>query len=293
MAERDVPRPIWEHIEELAQRLKVIFYSVAISSIIFMVLPADMSFLENPFDFYNPLIGKILQIIRDQVMPEELRLIAVGVVTPIELYLIASVVFGVIVSSPVIVYEFYKYIDPALYPHERRMVWGFMAAFLGLFAFGSAFGYFFVARFLIWAMMPFFEVVGAEPIVSIMDFYYLVFITVLMTGLTFTAPAVFVLLVRLGLISTESFTKNRRYIYAGLFIVTAIITPDGGPIADIVLFLPILILMEAAVLIAKRYESERRARLALPSIPIRKCPYCGADIPVDVRFCPECGRALE
>jgi len=289
----DERKPIWDHIVELSERLKIILYSIVFFTIVMMVVPADLSFLENPLDFYNPLIGRILYEIRRQVLPPGMRLIGLEVTQPIELYVVSSFIFGIILSMPIIGYEIYKFINPALYPHERRAVWGFMGAFLALFTVGTLFGYFILVKFLLWAMMPFFELTGAEPIISVMDFYNLVFITVLMTGLTFTAPAVFTLLVKIGLISTKAFTRNRRYIYAGIFIFTAILTPDGGPIADIALFLPIIILMEGAVFFAKRYERQRAAKLEIPTIPTIKCPHCGAEISAGRLFCPECGKALD
>jgi len=88
--------------------------------------------------------------------------------------------------------------------------------------------------------------------------------------------------VKVGILKTRTLTKNRKYVYAGTFILTAIITPDGGPLADMALFLPIIILFEIAILIAKRYEKEEE----LP-----KCKFCGAEMDEDEIFCPKCGRS--
>jgi len=94
---------------------------------------------------------------------------------------------------------------------------------------------------------------------------------------------VYVLLVKLGIVGTDIVRKNRRYFYAALFIITAVITPDGGPIADFALFLPIALMMEVAVRIAGRYERER--------VPARRrCRFCGAEIENEV-FCPRCGKS--
>jgi sec-independent protein translocase protein TatC len=94
---------------------------------------------------------------------------------------------------------------------------------------------------------------------------------------------IYVLLVRLGILSTDTVRKNRRYLYAALFIITAVITPDGGPIADFALFIPIALMMEVAVRIAGRYEKER-------VFTSRKCKFCGAETGDEV-FCPKCGRS--
>ncbi len=124
-----------------------------------------------------------------------------------------------------------------------------------------------LAPFMIWAMIPFFSLAGAVPFIYVMDFYNLVFMTTLACGFTFTMPVFFVLLVRFGILKTSYITTRRRYIYAALYIITAVvITPDGGPLGDIALFVPMAILLELAVLFGKRYEKRgeimRRPRIS-------------------------------
>jgi sec-independent protein translocase protein TatC len=291
-----------EHIEELRARLKVVVYCLLVSSIAMMVIPANIDFVKNPLSFYEPLIGLILRSIRSYILESpfllnslnstQLELIAVDITAPLELYVLASILFGVIVSMPVIAYETYKFIDPALYPHEKKMIYPFVASFTVLFIIGCFFGFFILCPFLIWAMLPFYHIVGAQAFISVMDFYNVIFFTVLMTGTSFTVPVIFIILVKLGFINTTVITKRRRYIYAVLFILTAIITPNGGPLADLALFIPMVILLEVAILVAKRYEGAGERKFTLfPSIKYVKCNYCGADIPEDTIFCTRCGRA--
>lgn len=293
-----------EHIEELKARLKIVIYCLLISSIAMMVVPANMDFIRNPLSFYEPLIGLILRGIRSYILETpflfgplnstRLELVAVEITAPLELYVLTSILFGVIVSMPVIAYEAYKFIDPALYPHERKMVYPFIISFTALFIVGGLFGFFILCPFLIWAMLPFYAIAGARPLIAVTDFYNLIFFTVLMTGLSFTVPVIFVLLVKLGFIDTTVITRRRRYIYAALFILTAVVTPNGGPLADLALFIPMVVLLEAAVLVAKRYEGsgERRFRL-FPSVKYVKCKYCGGEIPEGMVFCTRCGRAIK
>ena len=119
-----------------------------------------------------------------------------------------------------------------------------------------------------------------------------------MIGFVFTVPAIFILLVRLGIVSTSIFTKNRLYIYGGLYILIAIITPDGAIVGNTVLFLPLVILLESSVYIAKRYERKREAELAAllsesPTNPEVRCKFCGAKMNNNDVFCPSCGRAQQ
>ncbi|MEM1994115.1 MAG: twin-arginine translocase subunit TatC [Nitrososphaerales archaeon] len=285
-----------EHMAELASRLKVILYTLVASTIIFMALPADLSFLHNP-PVFKPLVSVLLTYIRGDILPPSVRLIAGEITTPLELYVLASFALGVAVSLPVIFFQIYRFVDPALYPEERRMVYPFVFAFMSLFVVGAVFGYKILSPFMIWALLPFFEALQVEAIVYVMDFYTLVFILVILCGLVFTFPVIFVLLVKFNIVGTEILTKNRKYVYAGAFVLTALITPDGGPIADVALFLPIVILLEAGILVAKKYEKQRlteKTAVETKSTLVKavKCRYCGAELRSESAFCPKCGRAL-
>jgi len=283
---KDKEMTIWEHIYELSIRLRVILISIFIFTVIFMIVPADFSFLKNPSQLlivYKPLVVKILDVIREQVLPKNMTLIGGEVTAGIELYLMVSFAFGLICSVPVIAYEMYKYVDPALYPHERRLIYPFVISFSALFTFGALFGYFLLLPFMLWALVPFLLWVGAQPVILVTDFYGLVFISIFLSGIAFTFPVFLVLLVRIGLLRTRTLTKNRKYVYAATFILTAIITPDGGPLADAVLFLPIIVLFEAAIAIAKKYEREERS--------MKTCKFCDAEMEEDEIFCPKCGKS--
>jgi len=111
--------------------------------------------------------------------------------------------------------------------------------------------------------------------------------TVIFTGVGFTIPIIFILLVKFNIIKRSTFTKNRKYIYAGLFVATAIITPDGGPLADIALFVPLLILMESAVQIARRYEKPEDVVKTVDP----KCMFCGRKLKQSDAFCPKCHKS--
>jgi len=281
---------IWEHLGELAARLKVVFYSLIAATVFFMVFPANSSFLTDPFAFYDPLISLVLRQVVKDTLPQGVQLIAGEFTAPLEIYLIASVLLGIAVSTPVIAYEVYRYIDPALYPEERRAIYPFVISFTILFLGGAGFGYKILAPFMLWAMLPFFELANSLPLINVMDFYNLVFVTSLTAGFSFTLPVFFVLLVRFGIIKTAFVTTRRRYIYAAMYIITAVVTPDGGPLADIALFIPMIILLELAVFFGRRYE-KKVARPPALKPEYTKCKFCGALMVTPAGFCPVCSKS--
>lgn len=291
-----------EHLKELKDRVKVSLMAIAITTVIMMVVPAQLKFgLEEAIYAYKPLVSVLLDMIRDQLLPPGWTLLAIKVTSPLELYFIASLAFGLIFSSPIIGYEVYKYVDPALYPHERRMIYPFLTAFIGLFTAGVIFGYLILAPFTFKAMGIFFDLVGASPEIHVMDFYSMVFTVVVVTGLVFTSPAILVLLVKIGLMSTKTITRNRKYIYGIGYIVSAFITPDGGMFTNLLLLGVFVALIEGAVIVARRYEKEREKEMMEgggegesreKEKPSDVCKFCGARLGGRV-FCPSCGRAQE
>ncbi len=186
------------------------------------------------------------------------------------------------------------YVDPALYPHERRLIYPFMTAFILLFIAGVLFGYFVITPFTFKAMLIFFSLTGAEPVLHVIDFYNTIFIIVVATGAVFTTPVILVLLVRVGLIGTDVITRNRKYIYGIAYIVAAIITPDGGMFTNLFLLAVFIVLIEGAVIVARRYEKRRvEAEETITSggeLQLGRCKFCGEELQGQI-FCPRCGRA--
>lgn len=285
-------------MEELRKRLKVIIIALVVSTAFFLVFPANPADLLNPqvwmTGFFKPVVALVLVYIKNIVASGGIEIISLQIGAPLEVYMLASLMLGITVSSPVIAYEIYKFANPALLPHERKAIYSFVASFVILFIGGSLFGLFVLGPFIVWTLVIFSGFVGSLPIISVADFYTMIFITITFCGVAFTFPAIIVLLVRIGVIGTSIFTKNRIYIYPIIYIITAIITPDGGPLADLALFIPVAAMLEVALLIAKRYEKERQvSSIDGPAAALAKgaCRFCGAEMGEPKIFCPRCGRS--
>ncbi len=293
-SERDKVIPIWEHISELSARLKTWVKAFFIATILLLVLPGDLSFFKNPFQIYHPLITVILLQIRDRLLPSQYTLIGPTVTTPLEIIVVGAAVFGFGISLPVLVYEVYKFVDPAIRPSERQSLYPFVIGFTILFAAGALFAFFVLIPFVFFFSIPFFGWVGVATYIDADQFYNLVFFIIVATGLAFTLPLVFVLLVKLHFMGTSVLRKNRKYVWAFTLFATALASPDGGPLADIALFIPMIILVEGAIWYARRYETGE----TVVSGPIRRneslqatCPYCGGPMDRGGVFCGLCGKS--
>jgi len=229
-SQREKVIPLWDHIDELSRRIKTWVYVFFTATILFLVVPGDLSFLQNPFQIYHPLITVILVAVRQQLLPPQYTLIGPTVTTPLEIIAVGAAVFGFLASVPVLAYEVYKFVDPAIRPNERQSIYPFVAAFTILFLAGSLFAFFVLIPFVFFFSLPFFQFVGVATLIDADQFYNLVFFIILAAGLAFTLPAIFVLLVKLHFVGTAVLRKNRKYVWAFTLIATALASPDGGPL---------------------------------------------------------------
>ncbi|HYY91258.1 MAG TPA: twin-arginine translocase subunit TatC [Candidatus Dormibacteraeota bacterium] len=292
--DREKAIPIWDHIAELSARLKAWLYAFFISTVLLLVLPGDLSILKNPFQIYHPLITVILLEIRNRLLPPQYTLIGPTVTTPLEIIVVGAAVFGFGISLPVLAYEIYKFVDPAIRPSERQSLFPFVIGFTVLFVAGALFAFFVLIPFVFFFSLPFFTSIGVSTFIDADQFYNLIFFIIVLTGLVFTLPLVFVLLVKLHFMGTAVLRKNRKYVWAFTLIATALASPDGGPLADVALFIPMIILIEGAIWFAKRYEKDepavRTSFLGTEPRPA-KCVYCGGGIDSGGVFCGLCGKA--
>lgn len=279
-----------EHLDELRGRLKVVFVTLVCIFAALLVIPADpRHFLSDiASGVYAPLVSIFIKRIEADLVPRTWLLINLRVNEPLEVVLLSSLVLAVAFDMPVIAYELYRFIDPALRPEERGAAYPFIAASTGLFVGGVLFGYFFLSKFLIIALTPFCSAIGLSVCtVDVLDFLSVIFITTLVSGVAFTFPVFVYLLIRFGVVDVAFFRRNRVMIWAVTYIVTAIITPDGGPLLDVALFIPIIAMLELSVFLAAR---TRPASTRQPEA-VKACAFCGSPLKEGEKFCPWCGRS--
>jgi sec-independent protein translocase protein TatC len=283
----------WGHVAELTKRMKAVLFTFIVATIVMLILPGNTDFLATTQN-YQPLMSVFLKEIRDVTLPPDVQLIALQISDPITLYVMAALVFSVSITMPVLAYEIYKFVDPALYPHEKKAMYPFIGVVSVLFVAGAFFGYFFLFPIFIYSMFPFFTAVGAAMMFSIMDFYNILFFTIIVSGVIFTIPAFFVLLVKFGVINTGMFRKKRRYIYAGLIAAALFISPGATPQGDLVLFISLALLLEVSFFVGRSYERNNgvQAPAALKLFSNPTCKFCHKEVDGDSNFCPKCKRSV-
>ena len=296
-----------EHLNELRDRLKVVVYVLLVVLIIVVMVPANPAYqVQHPEQYFNlqflehTVMAAILGQIVSYVLPPGWGLIAAtGLGEGMEVYFIGALLVSVAVTMPVIAYETYRFIDPALKPEEKQLVYPFVIGTSVLFTVGVLFGYFVLAKFLVIALGPFIYSIGIKnPLIDAASFYYVIFLIIGSTGAAFTAPVFIYSLIRLRVLDADFFSRNRVVIWFILWVITGLfLTPDGGPLLDLVLFVPIVTLVEGAVFLAKRTVKgpkpapagiqTKAVRGSSPAGPV--CKNCGAPLSKGQLFCPNCG----
>lgn len=208
-----------------------------------------------------------------------------------EIYFVGALLITLALTMPVIAYETYKFVDPALKENERGLIYPFVVSTSALFVAGLLFGYFVIAKFLILALSPFLVASGISFQIDAASFYYVVFLIIGATGVSFTSPVFVYTLIRLRVMEADFFSRNRVIIWFVIWVITGLfLTPDGGPLLDLVIFIPIIVMVEIAVALGRRSVREPKPATRPQSGFV--CPSCGKRFSKPVLFCDNCGRSM-
>lgn len=157
---------------------------------------------------------------------------------------------GFIMAFPIILWEFWKFIRPALYQNERKYAKLFIFVSSILFFLGVLFGYFVLVPLSINFLANFTISNVVENQIDINSYISLVKTTSLATGLVFELPIIIFFLTYLGLITDSFLREYRRYAYVLILIVAAVVTPPDV-ISQLIVSFPLVILYECSIIIAK------------------------------------------
>lgn len=164
-----------------------------------------------------------------------------------------SIVIGIILASPFILYELWKFIRPALKEKEANPVKSFISISTFLFFIGICFGYFVLFpmsyNFLINYQISELGLVKTQN--TLEDYISLISTMVLVSGIVFELPVLVYLLSKLGLMTAQFMRNYRRHAIVVILIIAAIITPSPDVASQIIVALPIYILYEISIFIAK------------------------------------------
>jgi sec-independent protein translocase protein TatC len=273
-ANPDARMPLMEHIRELRSRVIKVAVAVAIGTIIgWIVYEHVWHFIEAPY-CRIPQPASIFH-------GKSCQLFVTGLFDALFLRMQISIATGVILAAPVWLYQFWAFIAPGLYRRERHWAYYFVGAAVPLFAIGATLSYFAMSRgvhFLL-DMLP----AGTTAIITINTYLSYASAMLLIFGIAFEVPLVFVLLNMAGVLTHERFRKWRRSIIFLVFVFAAVATPSPDPISMLLLAVPCVALVEATEIFAYVHDRRKAARegsLQFPGMTDAEVAAYGLDKPL-------------
>ena len=176
---------------------------------------------------------------------------------PLNLYLKTALVGGAILASPFILYQVWLFISPGMYANEKRYVFPFMGATVGLFLTGAWFGYRWVLPGALKVLIGDFGK-DFHPIITIEDYTGFFLAIILGLGITFELPILIFFLSLFGIVDAKFLIKHIRYAILVIFLIAAIICPLPDPVSMCLFATPMLALYMVGVGVAFLVHPSRR-----------------------------------
>jgi sec-independent protein translocase protein TatC len=235
----DKEQPFIAHLMEMRDRLLRIVLAVVI------ILAILFPFANDIYEFIaRPLMEKL---------PGEM--IATGTITPFLTPLKLSLISSIFLAMPFILYQFWAFIAPGLYQHERKMVMPLVVSSTLLFYLGMAFA-FYVVFPLVFAFIVSTAPDGVTVMTDMADYLDFVLTLFFAFGVAFEIPIATIIVLWTGVVTREALAKGRPYIIVGAFVIGMLLTPPDV-ISQVLLALPMWVLFEAG-LIASRFFVKKR-----------------------------------
>ncbi|MGD9236221.1 MAG: twin-arginine translocase subunit TatC [Desulfobacterales bacterium] len=235
--------PFTSHLEELRSRLIKTFIAIGIG------FAASYGFKEKLFEILvRPLV---------KVMETGDHLIFTGLPEAFFTYLKVSLLAGIMLASPVILYQFWMFVAPGLYKNERRLMGPIVLLSSFFFIAGALFGYFIVFP---WGFKFFlgFATESIRPLPSMKEYLAFSAKLLLAFGLVFELPMVLTFMARLGIVSVDFLKRNRKYAVLLFFAGAAILTPPDV-VTQVMMALPLMFMYELSIIGARIFGKKKPA----------------------------------
>ncbi len=236
--------PFTEHLRELRNRLAICVGTVLGLAVLF-IYPAQKTI---------PLLVKLYF--------GNVQLHAFGPADAVWAIFKFAIYAAIVVGLPVLLYQIWMFVVPAVNPKTRRAVYSYVAPSIVLAAGGIAFAHYVVIPRVIGALIGITNSIaiatfGIESTINVILLLFLAF------AIVFQTPVVMLLLARIGLVNSRMLRKYRRYIIFGMLVVGGLLAPDGSPVTMMLIATPAYVLFEASIWIIvfmeKRWKREAAA----------------------------------
>jgi sec-independent protein translocase protein TatC len=230
------PMPLTAHLEELKTRLIRVLIVVGVGFGV-CYLFKDWSFKV----ITKPLVD---------AMPAQSSMIFTGLPEAFFIHMKIAFFASLLLTAPYTLFEIWRFVSPGLYRDEKKYVLPFLFFSTLLFGGGVLFGYYI-------ALPPAFEFFVSfstdflKPMISFREYLSLTLKFLLAFGLCFEMPVFMFFLAKIGIVNAKMLAKQRRYAILIIFIAAAILTPSPDALSQIIMAIPLMVLYEVSIVVAK------------------------------------------
>jgi sec-independent protein translocase protein TatC len=222
---------IFEHLAELRNRLMI----AGLATVVGMAVAA--AWLTFP-------------VMELMTKPAHIELIFVDPTEGFTTYMKVTLAVGAALAMPVIISQILLFVMPALHPHERRWIYLGTPAVVLAFALGILFGFLVVVPAGVQFLAGFGTSI-ATPTWSAERYLSFISSFIFWIGVTFETPIIVFFLAKLGVVHAQQLAHYRKYALIGAFVIGAIITPTPDPLNQTIVSLPLYLLFELGILLAR------------------------------------------
>ncbi len=230
-----------DHLEELRRRVIRSAMALAVGILACTAYaPALVKFLKAPASQYG------------------IEIVGYGAWEMFSLYFNVALAGGICLAAPYILFQIWRFIEPALYPHERRYALPFVVSTTVFFILGAAFGYFVATPYLMQLELELARLMDVVWRPGALEYIGLLTATVIAMGIVFEMPPVVFILSRIGLVNARFLVRNFKYAFLFLTVLSAVLTPSGD-LGPLIAFLSVMTgLYFLSILVAFAFGRKRR-----------------------------------
>jgi sec-independent protein translocase protein TatC len=233
---KDARMTIWAHLAELRRRLFICIIAIGVAGVVgYMTAPYVLHFF--------------LHFYRETIHNPNAKFVFTSPIDPFLLRLKVATYTAMLLASPVWLYQFWRFVTPALNPKEKKYALPFVASSIVLFLLGGVFALITIPEALSFLL----GAAGGSltPLLAADKFLGLVSLMILAFGVSFEFPVILVFLLLVRVLSTRKLRDSRKVAIVGVVAFAAVITPSQDPYSLFLMAVPMYIFYEASIVIGR------------------------------------------
>lgn len=249
----------WDHLRDLRGHI--------IRSLMAVILFAIVAFVNKDFVFNHIILapkeadfitnillcklGMLINIDYFCVSDFSLNIININMAGQFMTHMYISFMMGVVLAAPYIIYQFWSFVEPALYDHEKKNSGSTVLVCSLLFLIGVLFSYLLIVPLTLNFFGSYHVSAEVANQISLASYISTVVTVTISVGVVFELPVILFFLTKAGLVSIDFLKKNRKYMFVIVLILSALITPPDV-FSQVLVTLPLMLLYEFSIILAKR-----------------------------------------